>query len=633
MPKQINVGDAPRPTIKSMELSKYRGVDLTSSPVNVDIRRSPDAPNMMPDADGYPAKRPGWHTVAQFYGPVHGAYALTVGGKTKRLVHAGTALYRLDPAAEEGGMEQNSQLYTGMADDESCAVQLGGKLWILDGHNYLCYDGETVRPVRSMATVPLITIAKAPNGNGATSYKPVNLLTGKRTDSFLGTESDVDYYLSFQNLIDAEVTVETLDQDGVWQTMAPGRYQVDTLLGKVHFSAAPGKSPVEGEDNVHITYEVAGKAEEVERCRMSILYGVNGAMDRVFMTGDPENPNLDRWSEWSDPAYIGDTNYGLLGSDASPIVGYSVLNDCLVAHKQGEEHGRNAFVRRGSLDAEGNAQFLITGVVQGEGALAPRSFASVSSEPLFLTKQGVYALTAADITGEKYAQGRSYYIDSALKRETGLEDACAVAWGRFYVLAVGGRLYLLDTSQKVYESKAPQSAYQLEAYYWTGIDARCLWVQDGALRFGTAEGAVREFWPGGQSKHYSDGDGETAKPVAAWWTTPLMNLSTWANLKTVTGVWVVAQPHTRSGGTIWYATDKEYEKAVREYNVDIFDWNDIDFQRWTFNSLDRPMVVNARKKAKKVKLFQVKVVNDRMHEPFGIFAIHINYRIGSKVKR
>mgnify|MGYP000776611868 CR=1 FL=1 len=59
---------------------------------------------------------------------------------------------------------------------------------------------------------------------------------------------------------------------------------------------------------------------------------------------------MDYWSEWSDPAYFGDVSYSILGQESSPIMGYSVLADTLVTHKQGEENGRNAFVRKGELD-------------------------------------------------------------------------------------------------------------------------------------------------------------------------------------------------------------------------------------------------------------------------------------------
>ena len=426
------------------------------------------------------------------------------------------------------------------------------------------------------------------------------------------------------------MTAEKMNAEGAWIKLLENTdFTVDRALGKVTFKVAPGISPVEGEDNVRITYEVKGKPETINRCRFSILYGVNGALDRVFLSGSAAEPNVDYWSEWSDPAYFGDTAYGILGQESSPIVGYSVLADSLVTHKANEENGRNAFVRKGELDGEGFAVFKITNVIQGEGAVAARSFASLNSEPLFLTARGVYALTSGDVTGERYAQARSEYINGALTRSGALSEVCACVWGRFYVMAVGERLYLLDGEQKTYESKSPYSTYQYESYYFTNIAAVCLWVRDGRLRFGTADGAVRELKLEGLTGSYSD-DGA---PVAARWTTPLMNLGTWANLKTVTGVWVVGQPYTRSGGDIYYATDKEYAKFIRGYNIDIFSWDDVDFDRWTFNVLDRPNIENARKKQRKVKLFQVRVDNARLNEPFGLFAIQINYRIGGKVKR
>lgn len=165
-------------------------------------------------------------------------------------------------------------------------------------------------------------------------------------------------------------------------------------------------------------------------CRFCILYGVSGALDRVFAAGSPDEPNVDYWSEWSDPAYFGDVSYSILGQESSPIMGYSVLADTLVTHKQGEENGRNAFVRKGELDSDGFAVFKITNVIQGDGAVATRSFASLNSEPLFLTARGVYALTPSDVTGERYAQERSWYIGAALTYDAdgdGVVDRAAAA--------------------------------------------------------------------------------------------------------------------------------------------------------------------------------------------------------------
>lgn len=520
-----------------------------------------------------------------------------------------------------------------MADTRSKAVQLKEKLWILDGTTYRCYDAEKVRPVSEIATVPMITVAKAPNGQyGATSNLPPNLLTGKRTDSYAGlaaTASETVYYLSYNDLSAEKVKAEVLNATGDWVAKSEGTdFTVDRTLGKITFNTAPGKSPVEGEDNVHITYEVkASHADQINHCRHAILYGVKGAMDRVFMAGSSEEPNVDYWSQWNDPTYFGDTWYGMLGQESSPIVGYSVLSDALVTHKCGEENGRNAFVRKGTLDDDGFAVFPISNVIQGEGAVCPDAFESLSSEPVFLTRRGVYALTPSDITGERYAQERSFFISAALENED-LAGCCAVCWGRFYVLACKDRLYLLDSAQKSYEGKTPYSNYQYECYYWENIGASSLWVRENTLYFGTKSGEVRAFWQDKLTSHAND-DGAAIK---ARWTTPLMNFGFWDRLKLISGVWVVGQPYTRSGGNIYYATDREYAKLARGYKVDIFNWDDIDFNRWTFNTLDRPNVVPARKKVNRVKLFQVRVENEEPNELFGLTAIQVNYKRGGLVK-
>ena len=104
-----------------------------------------------------------------------------------------------------------------------------------------------------------------------------------------------------------------------------------------------------------------------------------------------------------------------------------------------------------------------------------------------------------------------------------------------------------------------QSTYQYESYYWPGIPATCVWVENGALRFGTAGGEVREFWPGTLAGQYNDG----GQPVTAYWCTPLMNLGTWSNVKTVTNVWVVGKPYSRSGGEMYFITNKDYERLGR----------------------------------------------------------------------
>ena len=180
------------------------------------------------------------------------------------------------------------------------------------------------------------------------------------------------------------MTAQVLQADGSWAAKAEGTdFTVDRPLGKVTFKTAPGQSPVDGEDNVQITYEVADRADTINKCRFCILYGVNGALDRVFRGRQPGRAERGLLERVERPRVFWDVSYSILGQESSPIMGYSVLADTLVTHKQGEENGRNAFVRKGELDSDGFAVFKITNVIQGDGAVATRSFASLNSEPLF----------------------------------------------------------------------------------------------------------------------------------------------------------------------------------------------------------------------------------------------------------
>ena len=56
------------PARNVVKIETFKGVDLNSSPSNVEITRSPNAPNMMRDVPGKVRKRQGYERIAQFSG-------------------------------------------------------------------------------------------------------------------------------------------------------------------------------------------------------------------------------------------------------------------------------------------------------------------------------------------------------------------------------------------------------------------------------------------------------------------------------------------------------------------------------------------------------------------------------------
>ena len=209
--------------------------------------------------------------------------------------------------------------------------------------------------------------------------------------------------MSLVPLDSTPVEAELLQADGSWKPMAENSgFTVNRTAGTVTFTTAPGVSPVAGQDNVKITasHTVEGYADRINKCRIGIQFGVNGATDRLFLSGSPQLINYDWYSGLNDPTYWGDQAYSVLGQSDSAIVGYSIVNARLAAHKDSTDSDRNVIVREGTL-VDNKPAFPIVNILQGEGAIGPYSFGYLGTEPLFLTKLGVYAITAQDITGEK----------------------------------------------------------------------------------------------------------------------------------------------------------------------------------------------------------------------------------------
>lgn len=614
----------------SVVVESFRGVDLNNSPSNVDKSRSPEAPNMIRDQVGKVRKRTGYTTKATVSGgaAINGVHRLG----SEVLVHAGTKLYRRTVSAT--GAWSLAEIGA-MADARSRGVVFDEKLYLLDGSVFRVYDGTTLKAVSEEATVPTIIISRRPTGGG-TAYQGLNLIGTKWTESFLGTANDTVYQLTTDGLDSTPVTAEVLSSDGTWVAKAETTdFTVNRTTGKVTFKTAPGESPVTGQDNVHITASKTreGYADTINKCRLATVYGVGGATDRIFVSGNPEKKGTDFYSAFENPAFFPDVNYTKIARDGGEIVGYTVLSNTLAAFLSGGANERNVVVRTGSLDEDGEAVFRITNTIIGQDAVAPDSFCRTDKEPLFLTDRGVYAITAEELTGEKYSQERSYYIGSAIREAAGREEASACIYGDFYVLALGGTLYLMDLQQKTYEKNSPYSSFQYECYYFPNIPARVVFTdEDGALCFGTADGKLCRFAPEtGVPTSYND-DGSA---INAYWDTADFDGDLFFHSKTFTGIAARLAAATVTGVRILALVRGQWKQvydAGSKARYLTFDY--IDFSKFTFSGDQTPRTLYGKVKLKKVDKVRFRLINDAKDEPFGLYAFGVQYREpGTNYKR
>ena len=606
---------------------RFKGVDFSIDASLVDKDRSPYAPNLIADVGGMPEKRLGWRVLHQLEAPVHGLWYGEINGQKSFVAHGGSKIYKFTAIGFEvikDGVNnaKSSAFFMRSADDT-------GKIYILTGKEFLSYDGTTIKNVADDGYVPTILISRNPTGGG-TLYESVNLISGKRTESFLGNDTDKTYQLS-ANKIDSIDKVEVLNSSG--EKVTTTAYTSDLTTGKVTFTAVQ-KPIVTGQDNVFITYTktVEGYADRINKCTISDLYGLGGS-NRVFLSGNPDYKAYDWYSDIFKPNYFPDLNYSIVGTSDTAIMGYQRLGKYQMILKEDNQQDSTVFQRWGTLNDDGSVIFSVEQGIAGIGAVSKYCFGMLADEPLFLSRQGIQAITSNNILAERTIRNRSFFVDSYLTKEPNLQNAVACEWNSFYVLCVNGVAYVLDGKNKSYKERSTASYdYNYECYYWTNIPAVCLLSVAGELYFGTADGKICKF---NTDKPNMDKFNDDGKAIVASWATLNDDDNAPHLYKSMTkkGCLVTLKPYNRSSGTIYVCKDGNPRQFLRKGLMDILDWDDIDFNRFTFNTNESPQDVFFKKKVKKYKRLQIIVENDALNEGFGVLQIVKTFTIGNYAKK
>jgi len=606
------------PSRSTLTIDTFLGADFTNDPANVDIDKSPNVLNMIRDVPGKVRKSMGYKTIAEFTDPINGYH--TMRGKTHGLVHAGKKIYY-------GDYDDPTELYTDANNARSCSWQFGDKVCILDGKALLIWDGTTVEKASSDAKIPVTLIGGNPAGGG-TSYYALNLLSPGFTEQFLGTVGTTEYHLSYTDLDDTEVKAEILQNDGTWSTLVENTdFSVDRETGVVTFNTAPGESPVTGEDNVKITaYKtVEGYADRVNKCSIGTLYGASGDLNRLFVSGNPDDEyvNYQWYSAANDPTYFPDTNYQLIGTAKSAIVGYSVISSYLAVFKDKQEVEQN-IVLVSSTTVNNEVTFATQTTLHGSPSICSYSHAYLAGEPIFLTPLGVYALTSQDITGRELTNSRSFFLNGKLLNETDLDKAFAFVYKDFYILAVNGVLYILDGLQSVQTDKsAPYSTRQFVGYFRDNVDANTMWEEDGALWFGSKTGKVCKFYTNPDDIFSYNDDGAA---IMCRWETPDFDGKLFYKNKTFR--YLAVRLKQAIVTSIRMSVMKRGLWTVLSTNASTasyLSFKALVFSKLSFSSDITNKVVPLKTRVKKVDKARYRFENLNVNEPFALDKIGIEY--------
>ena len=134
-----------------------------------------------------------------------------------------------------------------------------GKLYILTGNDYLCWDGEEVKSVEGY--IPCVLTACAPANGSGTTYERINNLTLKRKCRY-----NADGEATVYKILEQGVTILEVRVNGELQTEGT---DYTKTTSEVTFTTAPAA----GTENVEIIYQIDGEETTTKEFTAK---GING---------------------------------------------------------------------------------------------------------------------------------------------------------------------------------------------------------------------------------------------------------------------------------------------------------------------------------------------------------------------
>lgn len=394
---------------------------------------------------------------------------------------------RLLLSYKEGVIATQDALFSGMNARKSASFIFNNRLYIIDGKNYLVYDGKTVKKVIDNAYIPTTyknIVSSGVNADIGLQYEQRNILQPKFRHTFIADGETKEFYLN-ENLLNEISEVKVYGE-----VMTEGSdYTVDLANGKITFTTAPAK-PEEtvqvagGDGGADVPYpefyagievtakkvftSVSGITEEcseistlITDCTIAAIYD-----GRVFLSGNPNYPNhlfyCGRNSTgYADPSFFGVLDYQLDGVGNTPITGMIVVADTLMVLKgDTQQDGSTYFHAPSSTNNDLQPKiYPSTQGLSGSGCLG--ACINFLDDPIFISRLGVEGVGQLSVRYERAVEHRSSLIDAKLVNMD-LNNAVLEEWNGYLLLLVDGKMFMADSRQKYTHAIG---VHQYEWYY------------------------------------------------------------------------------------------------------------------------------------------------------------------------
>lgn len=527
---------------------------------------------------------------------VRGIWSGFVGGKEYLIAAANGHLWSL--TVDDEGVWTKEELGAFSTANPVHMFGFDNKLYILNGEDYYVWDGTILVEVDGY--VPLISVARSPDGANQTTLEQINMLNSKRRVWFSPDGTAKDFILPNEDI----VTIDYVRDRITGQSM---QFTADVTGKKVTFSTAPSQ----GVNTIEVGYSVAeNQRNEVIAMRFSEIY--SGTTDnRVFLYGDGTNKAFYSGIDYDGNAradYFPAMNVLHVGDTATPITGMIRHYNKLMAFKTDSAYTID-YDTITLVDGSVTAGFFVKPVNRGLGNSALGQVCLVENNPRTLDAGGIYEWqTNAFTYDQRNAVRVSDKVAQTLKRMD-LERAVA-----FYDKIT--HEYFVAQNGLVVVQNLQNGAW----YVYANLPITCMINYKDEFYFGTPDGYIRRM-----SRDYFSDNGE---PIECYWESGSTNFNAPHRLKYSRGVWVTIKPEVRGEIKVTAITDKVNQPAEWSTSASgFFSFLDLDFETLSFNTSRMPTMEAHRIKAKKFVYYKLIFASDSNNTTATVtdVAMHVRY--------
>lgn len=396
----------------------------------------------------------------------------------------------------EGNLSTTDELFTDMNERRSTSFIFNNRLYIIDGKNYLVYDGESISKASDHAYIPTTYINIIPSGENAdagTEYEQRNILSPYFKHTFIADGASMKFCINDRDL--QEITEVKVYGDTYELTDAPqiaGKVYCNLKEGYIEFPSPPKKPEevemsTDGEETVNYPEFYAGIEVTVKKPVTAISGVIDKASDdienlitactiatvydnRVFFSGNPKYPNHVFYcgrnsTGFVDPTYFGILNYMQDGVGITPITGMITVADTLMVLKGDTQQDGSVFFHTPTLSGN-DIQPTIYPSQQGlAGTGCLGACTNFLDDPVFISRLGLEAVGQLSIRNERAIEHRSSLIDAKLANMD-LSKVALEEWNGYLFVLVDGKIFMADSRQKYTHSIGTP---QYEWYYLEDI--------------------------------------------------------------------------------------------------------------------------------------------------------------------